>query len=66
MAYISKAIHLENGEYPYEAYVNANGDVFMMESGDETCLNFIVIKKEEWKEFKNFIDAQLKAYGKGE
>ena len=66
MAFISQKIHLENGDTNYESYVNSDGDIFIHQEGDDGWYNYIIIKKDEWDDYKNFIDKQLKEYNEGE
>ena len=42
----------------YRSYINDNGNIFIGEDDDDSD-NFCVINKEDWEDFKNFIDKQF-------
>lgn len=61
MARITKSIQFTElkCKYIFEAYINQDDNV-LIQSLEENNENWVVIKKEDWEDFKNFIDEQLK------
>lgn len=47
-------------ETPFEVYINSNEDIFITSQAEDSTGWWLVLKKEDWKNIKSFIDTQLK------
>jgi len=52
-------IHSEEGVADIQIYLNAKGEIFVTEVGDNPYATFFTFNKQDWAIIKEFIDEQF-------